>query len=68
MLPLTFESANKAFTSTGDVVFHVGGMSTKLKTFILGEELFVIFQDETNGVEDVWRQGDISTLRYRKMV
>lgn len=51
MLPLTFESANKAFTSTGDVVFHVGGLSTKLKTFILGDELFVIFQDKTNGVE-----------------
>lgn len=51
MLPLTFESANKTFTSTGDVVFQVAGQAMKLTTFILGDELFLIFQDETNGVE-----------------
>ena len=50
-LALTFESASKTFTSTGDVVFQFGGQSMTLKTFILGDELFLIFQDETNAVE-----------------
>lgn len=50
-LALTFENASKSFASTGDVVFQVGGQSLKLKTLILGAELFVIFQDATNGVE-----------------
>ena len=51
VLALTFENASKTFTSTGDAVFHVNGQSMKLKTFILGDELFLIFQDRTNGVE-----------------
>ena len=51
VLALTFENASKTFTSTGDAVFHVSGQSMKLKTFILGDELFLIFQDATNGVE-----------------
>ncbi len=51
MLALTFENASKTFTSTGDVVFQLDGQSLKLKTFILGDELFLIFQDATNGVE-----------------
>ncbi len=50
-LALSFENASKTFTSTGDVVFHASGQSMKLKTFILGDELFLIFQDQTNGVE-----------------
>ncbi len=51
VLALTFENASKTFTSTGDAVFHVNGQSMKLKTFILGDELFLIFQDQTNGVD-----------------
>lgn len=51
VLALTFENASKTFASTGDAVFHVNGQSMKLKTFILGDELFLIFQDRTNGVE-----------------
>jgi uncharacterized protein len=51
VLALTFENASKTFTSTGDAVFYVSGQSMKLKTFILGDELFLIFQDQTNGVE-----------------
>lgn len=50
-LALTFESASKSFASTGDVAFQLAGQSLKLKTLILGDELFVIFQDATNGVE-----------------
>jgi uncharacterized protein (DUF1684 family) len=51
VLTLTFESATKAFVSTGDVAFQVKGQSMQLKTFIDEDELFLIFQDETNGVE-----------------
>jgi uncharacterized protein (DUF1684 family) len=51
VLTLTFESATKTFTSTGDVAFQVKGHSMRLKTFIDEDELFLIFQDETNGIE-----------------
>ena len=51
VLTLTFESATKAFVSTGDVAFQVKGQSMQLKSFIDEGELFLIFQDETNGVE-----------------
>jgi uncharacterized protein (DUF1684 family) len=51
VLTLTFESATKTFTSTGDVAFRLNGHSMKLKTFIDEDELFLIFQDETNGIE-----------------
>jgi len=51
VLALTFESTTKPFTSTGDVEFQLKGQALKLKTFILDDELFLIFQDETNGIE-----------------
>ena len=51
VLALTFENATQTFPSTGDVVFHAGGQSMKLKTFILGDKLFLIFHDATNGAE-----------------
>ena len=51
VLALTFENATRAFPSTGDVVFYAGGQSMKLKTFILGDNLFLIFHDATNGAE-----------------
>ena len=51
VLALTFENATQTFPSTGDVVFHAGGQSMKLKTFLLGDQLFLIFHDETNGAE-----------------
>ena len=51
VLTLTFESATKAFVSTGDVTFQLKGRSLTLKTFIDEDELFLIFQDETNGVQ-----------------
>ncbi|MGZ9274465.1 MAG: DUF1684 domain-containing protein [Nitrospira sp.] len=51
VLALTFENATRTFPSTGDVVFHAGGQSMKLKTFVLGDELFLIFHDATNGAE-----------------
>jgi uncharacterized protein (DUF1684 family) len=51
VLALTFESASKMFTSTGDVVFQLHGKPLRLQSFIDGDELFIIFQDETNGTE-----------------
>jgi uncharacterized protein (DUF1684 family) len=51
VLALTFESASKTFTSTGDVAFQLDGKSLRLESFIDGDELFLIFQDETNGTE-----------------
>ena len=51
VLALTFENATQTFPSTGDVVFHAGGQSMKLKTFVLGDKLFLIFHDATNGAE-----------------
>ena len=51
VLALTFESATKKFMSTGDVEFHLNGRTLKLQSLVDGEELFLIFQDETNGAE-----------------
>lgn len=50
-LALTFESETKTFTSPGDVTFELDGKPLRLQTFVDGEELFLIFQDETNGTE-----------------
>lgn len=36
-------------TSTGDVVFTLGGQSIRLKSFIDGDNLFIMFTDPTNG-------------------
>jgi hypothetical protein len=38
-------------TSTGDLSFQLAGRTVSLKTFIDDNELFVMFQDETNGSE-----------------
>lgn len=51
VLALTFESATKTFTSTGAVEFHLNGRLLTLQSFVESEELFLIFQDETNGAE-----------------
>ena len=50
-LALTFASASKMFTSTGDVAFELSGRPLKLMSLVDGDELFLIFQDETNGTE-----------------
>jgi hypothetical protein len=38
-------------TSTGDLSFQLAGRTVSLKTFLDDNELFVMFQDETNGSE-----------------
>lgn len=50
-LALTFENATRAFSSTGDVTFELNGKPLRLQTFVDDEELFLIFQDETNGTD-----------------
>jgi uncharacterized protein len=75
VLTLTFASATKAFISTGDVAFQLNGQPMKLKTFIDDDELFLIFQDETNGVETYgggrflaapMPKDDLTTLDFNK--
>ncbi|MGO9847668.1 MAG: DUF1684 domain-containing protein [Methylocella sp.] len=50
-VPLTHVDSKELFTSTGDVTFEIGGETVRLKTFIDDAELFVMFQDQTNGKE-----------------
>jgi uncharacterized protein len=48
-VPLTHSEWKKPMTSTGDVVFMLGGKNVRLKTFIDGDNLFIMFSDLTNG-------------------
>jgi uncharacterized protein (DUF1684 family) len=41
----------KPMTSTGDVVFSYGGQTFRLKSFIDGDDLLIMFSDLTNGLE-----------------
>src|SRR5271169_3357832 len=48
-IPLTHIEWKQPMTSTGDVVFTLGGQSIRLKSFIDGDNLFIMFTDLTNG-------------------
>ena len=48
-IPLTNIEWKQPMTSTGDVVFMRGGQSIRLKSFIDGDNLFIMFTDLTNG-------------------
>jgi uncharacterized protein (DUF1684 family) len=48
-VPLTHIEWKKPMTSTGDVVFTLGGQEIRLKTYIDGDDLFIMFSDLTNG-------------------
>jgi uncharacterized protein (DUF1684 family) len=48
-VPLTHIEWKKPMTSTGDVVFTLGDQNIRLKTFIDGDDLFIMFSDLTNG-------------------
>jgi uncharacterized protein (DUF1684 family) len=48
-IPLTHIEWKQPMTSTGDVVFTLGGQSIRLKSFIDGDNLFIMFTDQTNG-------------------
>jgi len=50
-LALTHVDSKQYLESTGDVTFALGGGYWRLKSFADGDQLFVMFQDETNGKE-----------------
>ena len=47
--PLTHVDSKELFTSTGDVTFQLAGKAIRLKSFVDEGQLFVMFQDRTNG-------------------
>lgn len=49
LVPMTHVDSKKTFQSTGDVAFRMHGRLLRLKSFIDDDELFVMFQDRTNG-------------------
>lgn len=49
--PLTHVDSKQLLTSTGDVTFKWAGKTIRLKSFIDEDQLFVMFQDPTNGRE-----------------
>jgi uncharacterized protein (DUF1684 family) len=48
-IPLTHIEWKQPMTSTGDVVFTLGGQNVRLKSFVDGDKLFIMFTDPTNG-------------------
>jgi uncharacterized protein (DUF1684 family) len=50
-VPLTHTEWKQPMTSTGDVVFTLGGTLIRLKSFVDGDNLFIMFSDQTNGQE-----------------
>lgn len=50
LVPYTGGSAD-VFTSSGDLVFQVMEQTFRLKAFVTGDQLFVIFRDQTSGKE-----------------
>jgi uncharacterized protein len=50
-LTLTHTDSMKEMESTGDVIFVLSGKQWRLKSFIDEGQLFLMFQDETNGKE-----------------
>jgi len=50
-ISMTHVESKTLMTSTGDVTFQLAGKTVRLKSFLDDNELFVMFQDETNGKE-----------------
>jgi uncharacterized protein (DUF1684 family) len=50
LVPYTGGSA-EVFTSSGDVVFQLMEQTFRLKAFVTGDQLFVMFRDQTSGKE-----------------
>ncbi len=50
-LPLTHVASSKPLTSTGEVIFQLGGKTLRLRSFADDDQLFILFQDQTNGKE-----------------
>jgi uncharacterized protein len=50
-VPMTHIDSKEVFTSSGDVQFQLAGKTLRLKTFLDENELFIMFEDATNGKE-----------------
>jgi uncharacterized protein (DUF1684 family) len=50
-LSLTHVDTTRPMESTGEVMFLLGGRPRRLKAFLDEGELFIMFQDSTNGTE-----------------
>jgi uncharacterized protein (DUF1684 family) len=50
LVPYTGGSA-EVFTASGDIVFQLGEQTFRLKAFVTGDQLFVMFRDQTSGKE-----------------
>jgi len=50
-VPMTHLEWRKPMSSTGDVVFSYGGQTFRLKSFVDGDALFIMFSDLTNDRE-----------------
>ena len=48
-MPLTHIEWKQPMTSTGDVVFSLGGQDFRIESFVDGDNLFIMFTDLTNG-------------------
>jgi uncharacterized protein (DUF1684 family) len=50
-VPMTRVDSRDVLTSSGDVQFQLAGKTLRLKTFVDEDNLFVMFEDATNGKE-----------------
>ena len=55
LVPYTAASA-EPFKASGDVIFQLMGQTLRLKVFVSGDHLFVMFRDGTSGKRDLWRR------------
>jgi uncharacterized protein (DUF1684 family) len=48
-VPMTHIESRTVMDSTGEVVFRLNGAQMRLKSFVDGDQLFIMFRDRTNG-------------------
>jgi len=48
-VPMTHIESRTVMSSTGDVVFRLHGAQLRLRSFVDGDQLFIMFRDRTNG-------------------
>jgi len=48
-VPMTHIESRTVMTSTGDVIFRLHGAQLRLRSFVEGDQLFIMFRDRTNG-------------------
>jgi uncharacterized protein (DUF1684 family) len=50
-VPMTHIESKEVMSSTGEVVFRLHGARLRLRSFVDGNQLFIMFRDRTNGRE-----------------